>query len=125
MAIANNPDWSPKDEADILDVLKLYKNDLIPKNFKPLDKNRVYLFADRFGLRIKVGVHGFKGSEVQGSILVPELHLECVFMRKASSSSGLIQNLETNWQLLGKMIMFNEDFGSSMLSFSLTLNVEP
>jgi len=54
MAIANNPDRSPKDEADILDVLKLYKNDLIPKNFKPLDKNRVYLFADRFGLRIKI-----------------------------------------------------------------------
>lgn len=54
MAIANNPGRSPKDEADILDVLKLYKNDLIPKNFKPLDKNRVYLFADRFGLRIKI-----------------------------------------------------------------------
>jgi len=54
MAIANNPDRSPKDEADILDILKLYKNDLIPKNFKPLDKNRVYLFAGRFGLRIKI-----------------------------------------------------------------------
>lgn len=54
MAIANNPDRSPKDEADILDVLKLYKNDLIPKNFKAPAKNRVYLFADRFGLRIKI-----------------------------------------------------------------------
>jgi len=54
MAIANNPDRSPKDEGDILDVLKLYRNDLIPKNFKPLDKDRVYMFADRFGLKIKV-----------------------------------------------------------------------
>jgi hypothetical protein len=41
-----------------------------------------------------VGVHGFKGSEVQGSILVPGLHLGCVFTRKASASSGQIQNFE-------------------------------
>ncbi len=54
MAIANNPDRSPKDEGDILDVLKLYKNDLIPKNFKALDRERIYIFADRFGLRIKM-----------------------------------------------------------------------
>jgi len=72
-----------------------------------------------------VGAHGFKGSGVQGSILVPVLHLECVFTRKASSSSGLIQNLEPNWQLLGKMSISNEDFWSSMPSLSLTLNVEP
>jgi len=65
------------------------------------------------------------GSEVQGSILVPGLHLECVFTRKASSSSGLIQNLEPNGQLLGKISVFNEDFWSSMPSLSLTLNVEP
>ncbi len=31
---------------------------------------------------------------VQGSSLVPELHLGCVFTRKAPASSGLIQNLE-------------------------------
>ncbi len=72
-----------------------------------------------------VGVHGFKGSGVQGSILVPGLHLGCIFTRKASTSSGLIQNLEPNWQLLGKMSIFNDDFGSSMPSLSLTLNVEP
>jgi len=72
-----------------------------------------------------VSVHGFKGSEVQGSILIPGLNLECVFTSKASSSSGLIQNWEPNWQLLGKMNIFNEDFGSSMPSLSLTLNVEP
>ena len=47
-------------------------------------------------VEILVGVHGFKGSEVQGSILVPGLHLEYVFMRKASSSSCLIQNLYPN-----------------------------
>ena len=44
---------------------------------------------------------------------------------KASASSGVIQNLEPNWQLLGKMSLFKEALGSSMPSFSLTLNVEP
>jgi len=34
--------------------------------------------------------------------------------------SGLIQNVEPNWQLLGKMSIFNEDFGFSMPSLSLT-----
>jgi hypothetical protein len=74
---------------------------------------------------VKVGVHGFKGSGVQGSILVPGLHLGCVFTRKASVSSVLIQHLKLNWQLLGKMNSCNGDFGSSMPSLSLTLNVEP
>jgi hypothetical protein len=49
-----------------------------------------------------VRVHGFKGSGVQGCILVPGLDLGCVFTRKASASSGLIQNLESNWLLFGK-----------------------
>ena len=71
-------------------------------------------------------VHGFKGSRVQGSILVPRVDLGCVFTRKASAASpGLIQNLEPNWQLFGKMNIFNEDFEPSMPSLSLTLNVEP
>jgi hypothetical protein len=70
-------------------------------------------------------VYGFIGSEVQGSILVLGLYLERVFTRKALSSSGLIQKLDTDWQLLGKMIIFNWDFGASMPSLSLTLNVEP
>jgi len=69
-----------------------------------------------------VGVHGFKGSAVQGSILVLRLHLCCVSTRNASVSSSLIQNVETNWQLLGEMSIFIEDFGSSM-SF-LALNPE-
>ena len=76
-------------------------------------------------LRSFVGVHGFKGSEVQGSIFVPGVHLERVFIGKTSSSTGLIKNLEPNFQLLWEMTMFNEDFGSSMPSLSLTLNVEP
>jgi hypothetical protein len=33
--------------------------------------------------------------------------------------------LEPNWQLFGKMSIFNEDFGSLMPSLSLTLNVKP
>jgi len=72
-----------------------------------------------------VGVHGFKGSGVQGSILVPGLHLGCVFTRKASASSGLLQNLEPNWQLFGKISIFDEDFGSLMPSLSLTVSKIP
>ncbi len=75
--------------------------------------------------RSQVGVQGFKGSGVQGSILVLGLHLGCVFTRKASVSSGLFQNLEPNRQLFGEISIFDEDFGSSMPSLSLTLNVEP
>ncbi len=71
-----------------------------------------------------IGVHGLKGSGVQGCIPAPGLHLGSVFTTKVSASSGLIQNLETNWQLFGKMSIFNEDFGSLMASLSLTLNVE-
>jgi len=62
---------------------------------------------------------------VQGSILVPRLYLACVFTREGSASSGSIQNLESNWQLFGKMSVFYEDFGPSIPSLSLTLNVEP
>jgi hypothetical protein len=54
MAIANNPDRSPKDDADIFEVLKLYKNKLIPKHFSPLDMDRIFLFADRFGQRMRI-----------------------------------------------------------------------
>lgn len=49
MAIANNPERGPQDEGDILAVMKLYKNNLVPKNFDPLDKERIYQFANRFG----------------------------------------------------------------------------
>ena len=53
MAIANNPDRSQKDESDILAVMNLYKNRLIPENFKPLDMERVYLFAEKFSQKEK------------------------------------------------------------------------
>ena len=58
-----------------------------------------------------VTVHGFKGSGVHGSILVHEVHLGYIFMRKASASSGLIQNLELNWQLLGKIAILRQPPG--------------
>jgi hypothetical protein len=77
----------------------------------------------------KKSVHGClffsMRSRVQGSILVTGLHLRRVITRKASVSSGLIQNLKLNWQLLVKMNGCNEGFGSAMPSLSLTLNVEP
>ena len=49
-----------------------------------------------------------KRFQVQGCILVPGLHLGCVYTKKAYASSGLIQNLEPNWQLFGKMSISNE-----------------
>ena len=49
MAIANNPDRCSKDERDISEVLKLSKNDFIPKDFAPLDIDRIFYFADQFG----------------------------------------------------------------------------
>ena len=49
----------------------------------------------------------FKGSGVQGYILVPGLHIGCVFTTKASASSGLIQNLEPIWQLFKGMSIVN------------------
>ena len=61
----------------------------------------------------------------RGCILIPRLHLGSVFTRKASTLSGLIQNLKPNWQLFGNMSIFNENFGSLIPSLSLTLNVEP
>jgi len=55
-----------------------------------------------YSLQIFIDVRGFKGSGVQGSILVPGLHLGCEFMRKALASSGLILNLEQIGNYLGK-----------------------
>ena len=51
MAIANNPDRSIKDEADLSAFIQLYQNRLLPDFFEPLDMERLYLFADRFGQR--------------------------------------------------------------------------
>lgn len=51
MAIANNPDRSIKDEADLSAFIRLYQNRLLPDFFEPPDMKRIYLFADRFGQR--------------------------------------------------------------------------
>jgi len=51
MAIANNPDRSIKDEADLSGFFDLHKNNLIPKYFDALDMDKIMLFADRFGLK--------------------------------------------------------------------------
>ena len=112
--------------------------DLSP-SFQPMDND-----STRGSLRVraqlKIGVHGFKGSEfkpalvrrdvaikllshpmglafhhhtltryiwARGSILVHRRAFGCVFTRKPSASSGLIQNLEPNWLLFGKMSIFN------------------
>lgn len=54
MAIANNPERGLKDEADIIDVLRLYKEGLIISKFEPLNKDRIYFFAERFGQKDRV-----------------------------------------------------------------------
>jgi len=51
MAIANNPHRSMQDGADILSILKLYSNHLIPQAFKALETDRIFRFADRFRQR--------------------------------------------------------------------------
>lgn len=51
MAMANNPERISKDEADILDVLKVSEENLIHEAFRKLNKRHIYLFAERFGQR--------------------------------------------------------------------------
>ena len=51
MAIANNPERRSRDEGDIVDVLRLSRGGYIPQDFITLDKERIYLFAERFGLK--------------------------------------------------------------------------
>ena len=51
MAVANNPDRSEKDEADIAAFFNLMQNRQVPDIFEPLDMQRIRLFADRFGQR--------------------------------------------------------------------------
>jgi hypothetical protein len=49
IAIANNPDRSIKDKADLSAFITLYRNRLMPDYFEPLDMSRICRFADRFG----------------------------------------------------------------------------
>jgi hypothetical protein len=54
MAIANNPERTARDEGDIIEVLKLYRGGFVPDIFEPLDRDRLYHFAGRFGQRDRV-----------------------------------------------------------------------
>jgi hypothetical protein len=56
----------------------------------------------------------------RGSILVPGLHLGCVFTAKASASSDLIQNLEPNWQLF----KINKHLAENCNSLTLSSGVD-
>ncbi|MDF1590740.1 MAG: hypothetical protein P1P89_04420 [Desulfobacterales bacterium] len=49
MAIANNPERSVKDKADIASFINLLQKGQVPNVFEPLDMERIRLFADRFG----------------------------------------------------------------------------
>ena len=51
MAIANNPDRTIQDEADLSRLFDVLRNNLSPKDFDVLDVDRILLFADRFSLR--------------------------------------------------------------------------
>ncbi|MEW6670499.1 MAG: hypothetical protein AB1427_02275 [Thermodesulfobacteriota bacterium] len=51
MAVANNPERSVKDEADIAAFFNLMQNRQVPDIFEPLNMQRIRLFADRFGQR--------------------------------------------------------------------------
>jgi len=63
------------------------------RNMEPKTSNIILSF----------GVHGFKGSGVQGCIIVHRLHLGCVFTRKAPASAGLIQKFGSKLAIiLGK-----------------------
>ncbi len=53
MAIANNPLRASQDESDIVSTLRLFKQDVILPGFDSLDRERIYLFAARFGQRDK------------------------------------------------------------------------
>lgn len=55
MAIANNPDRSIKDEADLFAFMQIYRKRLLPEYFESLDMNRINRFADRFGQRKLIG----------------------------------------------------------------------
>jgi len=48
MAMANNQEREAGDEADIISVLKLYRDNKIPDIFEPLDRQRIIRFAERF-----------------------------------------------------------------------------
>ncbi len=54
IAMANQPEGSVDDEADIRSVLELYKRDRIPTWCGPLDKERIKTFAKKLGQELVV-----------------------------------------------------------------------
>jgi len=54
MAIANNPDRALQDESDISELVKLTNSQLLSDLFLPLNTEKIYEFADRFGQRLVV-----------------------------------------------------------------------
>ncbi|QTA81099.1 Uncharacterized protein dnl_34250 [Desulfonema limicola] len=48
MAIANNPERKPGDEADIISLVKCCGAGKIHKNFNPLNQKKIFHFAERF-----------------------------------------------------------------------------
>lgn len=48
MAIANNPDRTAGDEADIVSVLKAWVKGQIRSEFKSIDRNKILQFSERF-----------------------------------------------------------------------------
>lgn len=48
MALANNPERIQRDEADIISVLKLYRDHMILEDFEPIDMNRIRYFGEKF-----------------------------------------------------------------------------
>jgi hypothetical protein len=51
MAIANNPDRALQDESDISGLVNLMNAKLLSDVFLPLNREKIYEFADRFGQR--------------------------------------------------------------------------
>jgi hypothetical protein len=76
-------------------------------------------------MTLTIGVHGFKGSEVQKFNSRPWTAIGMRIYEKSVGSVRPNPKFEPNWQLFGKMSLLSEDFGSLMHFLSLTLNVEP
>ncbi len=65
MAIANNPERSLKDEADISDFFRMYEKNLIASDFDKLDKPKILIFGEKFGMQSVINkyINGLGGDE--------------------------------------------------------------
>jgi len=79
------------------------------------------LFSPQRRKARRVSVHGSKVQRFKGCILITMRHFVNVLYGK-TDRFHIPTNLEHGiWQLCGKTSIFYEDFGSSILSLSLTL----